>query len=336
MTPTTPASPGSSSAGGAPLLEVVDLHTQFATRRGVVRAVDGASLAVRHGEAVGLVGESGCGKSALGLSIMGLIEPPGRVVAGHVLFEGQDLLDRPAAEVRRLRGQAISMIFQDPTATLNPVLPVGRQIAEVVRHHRGVSAREARARAIEMLRAVGIPSPEQRYDRYPHEFSGGMQQRVIIACALILGPKLVIADEPTTALDVTIQSQILDLLQELQAGAAGTAVVLISHDLGVVAEMCERVYVMYAGNVVETGATAAILERPRHPYTAGLLASIPRLDAEDQALAPIPGGVADPVRPPAGCKFHPRCPHAFERCRAERPALRAGAGGHAVACHLYD
>ncbi|MGH7264132.1 MAG: ABC transporter ATP-binding protein, partial [Candidatus Rokuibacteriota bacterium] len=318
MTRTIPASPGSSPpgrAGGAPLLEVVDLHTEFATRRGVVRAVDGASLTVRHGEAVGLVGESGCGKSALALSIMGLIEPPGRVSAGRVLFEGEDLLARPAAEMRRLRGQALSMIFQDPTATLNPVLPVGRQIAEVVRHHRGASAREARARAMEMLRLVGIPSPEQRYGRYPHEFSGGMQQRVIIACALVLGPRLVIADEPTTALDVTIQSQILDLLRDLQAGAAGTAVVLISHDLGVVAEMCERVYVMYAGNVVETGPTAEILERPQHPYTAGLLASIPRLDVEDQALAPIPGAVADPLRPPAGCKFHPRCPHAFDRCR---------------------
>jgi peptide/nickel transport system ATP-binding protein/oligopeptide transport system ATP-binding protein len=316
------------------LLAVSDLVTEFATARGPLRAVDGASLEVGKGETVGLVGESGCGKTALGLSLLRLIEPPGRVAGGSIRLEGDDLLAKSEAEMRRLRGRKLSMIFQDPTSTLNPVVSIGKQIAELARTHRGASRREARKLAIEMLGAVGIPSPAQRYNAYPHELSGGMQQRVIIACALLLGPQLVVADEPTTALDVTVQGQILDLLARLASGKSGTAVVLISHDLGVVAETCARVYVMYCGKVVESGPTERLLAEPLHPYTQGLLASIPKIDGNERVLQAIPGTVADPLAPPGGCRFHPRCPHVMARCRAEAPALR-NQGGRAVACHLY-
>jgi oligopeptide/dipeptide ABC transporter ATP-binding protein len=319
-----------------PLLEVRDLHTVFETRRGLVRAVDGADLKVARNEIVGLVGESGCGKTALGLSLMRLIEPPGSIVSGQILFEGKDLLALNSAEVRRLRGRAISMIFQDPASTLNPVLTIGSQIAEIIRHHAGASAREARERSLDMLAKVGISEPARRYNSYPHEFSGGMQQRAIIACALVLHPKLVIADEPTTALDVTVQGQILDLLRELTASEAGLSLILVSHDLGVIAEMCSRVYVMYAGRMVEEGTVAEVLGSPRHPYTVGLLESLPRIDATARALNPIGGAVADAIDPPAGCRFHPRCRHAFARCRIESPALRRDTGGGAVACHLVD
>jgi peptide/nickel transport system ATP-binding protein len=316
------------------LLTVRDLVTEFGTARGALRAVDGASIEVGRGETVGLVGESGCGKTAMGLSILRLIEPPGRIVGGSIRLEGDDLLAKNDREMRRLRGRKLSMIFQDPTSTLNPVVPIGKQIAELARTHLGASRREARRLAIDMLAAVGIPSPAQRYSSYPHELSGGMQQRVIIACALLLHPALVVADEPTTALDVTVQGQILDLLARLASGKSGTAVVLISHDLGVVAETCARVYVMYCGKVVESGPTARILAEPLHPYTQGLLASIPKIDGNARALEPIPGMVADPLTPPPGCRFHPRCPHAMERCRADVPMLRDH-GGRAVACHLH-
>jgi oligopeptide/dipeptide ABC transporter ATP-binding protein len=316
------------------LLTVTDLVTEFATARGPLRAVDGASIVVGRGETVGLVGESGCGKTALGLSLLRLIEPPGRVAGGSIRLEGEELLEKSDAEMRRLRGRRLSMIFQDPTSTLNPVITIGKQIAELARTHRGASRREARRLAIEMLGAVGIPSPAQRYNAYPHELSGGMQQRVIIACALLLRPQLVVADEPTTALDVTVQGQILDLLARLASGQSGTAVVLISHDLGVVAETCARVYVMYCGKVVESGPTARLLEEPLHPYTQGLLASIPKIDGNESALEPIPGTVADPMAPPLGCRFHPRCPKVMARCRIEAPALRTR-DGRAVACHLY-
>ena len=319
----------------AQLLTVSDLVTEFATARGALRAVDGASIEVAKGETVGLVGESGCGKTALGLSILRLIEPPGRIAGGTIRLEGEDLLGKSDEEMRRLRGHKLSMIFQDPTSTLNPVVPIGAQIAELARTHLGCGRREARRLAIDMLGAVGIPSPGQRYTSYPHELSGGMQQRVIIACALLLNPRLVIADEPTTALDVTVQGQILDLLARLASGKSGTAVVLISHDLGVVAETCARVYVMYCGKVVESGPTERILAEPLHPYTQGLLASIPKIDGNAGELSPIPGTVADPLSPPAGCRFHPRCLHAFERCRMEEPKLR-DRGGRSVACHLYE
>ena len=318
-----------------PLLNVRDLSVHYATRRGALRAVDGVSLTVVPGEAVGLVGESGCGKSTLGQAIMGLIEPPGRVVAGSVVFEGEDLLAKSPAEMRRIRGARISMIFQDPGATLNPLLTVGEQIAELLRHHTDMGKAAARERVLEMLAQVGISQPATRYHSYPHEFSGGMQQRVIIACALILEARLVIADEPTTALDVTIQAQILDLLQRLQDSAANAAIILVSHDLGVVAQMCDRVAVMYAGSIVEMASIDRVLEEPRHPYSVGLIASIPRHDADRQELSPIPGFVADPIDPPSGCKFHPRCSSAHDRCRIELPKLLPLDDGTSVACHLY-
>jgi oligopeptide/dipeptide ABC transporter ATP-binding protein len=318
------------------LLQVEDLFTQFETKRGVLRAVDGVSFALERGEALGIVGESGSGKSAIAQSIMRLIEPPGRIAGGRILLDGEDLLAMPAEAMRRVRGARISMIFQDPTSTLNPVLPVGEQIAELLRHHADLSPRAAKARVVEMLESVGIANAAARYRSYPHEMSGGMQQRVIIACALILHPELVIADEPTTALDVTVQAQILDLLRRLQASERNTAIILITHDLGVVAQMCERICVVYAGSIVEAGSVRQILEGPRHPYTLGLIASIPRLAAEQDSLQPIPGAVADPIDPPSGCKFHPRCRHAMDRCRTERPALRRLDDGALVACHLVE
>jgi oligopeptide/dipeptide ABC transporter ATP-binding protein len=298
--------------------------------------VDGVSFALARGEALGIVGESGSGKSAIAHSIMRLISPPGRIAAGRIRLAGEDLLALPEEAMRRIRGARISMIFQDPTSTLNPVLPVGEQIAELLAHHARLSRRAARARVMEMLESVGIANAAERYVAFPHEMSGGMQQRVIIACALILHPELVIADEPTTALDVTVQAQILDLLRRLQESERNTAIILITHDLGVVAQMCERICVVYAGSIVEAGTVAEILDTPRHPYTQGLIASIPRLSAGAGALVPIPGNVADPVAPPPGCRFHPRCRHAVARCRVERPVLRRLEGGSSVACHLVE
>jgi peptide/nickel transport system ATP-binding protein/oligopeptide transport system ATP-binding protein len=318
------------------LLEVEELVTEFRTRGGALRAVDRVSFGLDRGETLGIVGESGSGKSAIAQSIMRLVQPPGRIAGGRIRLDGEDLLALPEAAMRRLRGARIAMVFQDPTSTLNPVLTVGEQIAELLRCHRGLGRRAARAQGITMLERVGIPAAATRYDSFPHELSGGMQQRVIIACALILHPELVIADEPTTALDVTVQAQILDLLRRLQDSERGTAIILITHNLGIVAELCERVAVVYAGRIVEIGPVRRILEAPRHPYTAGLIASIPRLDGGDGGeLQPIPGTVADPLRPPPGCRFHPRCPRAFERCLSEAPPAHAQPDG-AVACHLYD
>ena len=318
------------------LLQIENLVTHYRTKRGVVQAVSGVSFQVNRGEAVGIVGESGCGKSATGQSIIGLIEHPGRIISGNIRFKGEDLTKKSPVQMRRIRGAQISMIFQDPTTTLNPVFTIGDQIAELFKYHSELSSREAKERVLAMLEQIGIPEPGKRYNDYPHEFSGGMQQRVVIACALILNPALVIADEPTTALDVTVQAQILGLLQRLQAGDANTAIILISHDLGVVAQMCQRVCVMYAGEIIEMSSTKTILESPKHPYTLGLIASIPKLDMEDKELKPIPGMVADPINPPPGCKFHPRCPRAFERCHVERPTLKQHFKAHHIACHLFD
>jgi oligopeptide/dipeptide ABC transporter ATP-binding protein len=315
-----------------PLLQVTDLRTHFATEDGVVRAVDGVSLEVRAGETLALVGESGSGKSVTALSILRLVpEPPGRIVGGQVRFRGRDLLALSPAEMRRIRGREISMVFQEPMTSLNPVFTCGEQVAEVLVQHERLGRREAGARSIELLRMVGIPAPEQRAREYPHQLSGGQRQRVMIAMALACGPALLIADEPTTALDVTIQAQILDLLRRLQQ-ELGMAVLLITHDLGVVAETADRVSVVYAGQVVEACDVRALFRRTRHPYTAGLLASLPRLGERGARLRVIPGQVPDAARFPAGCRFHPRCPAAIERCRSEEPPLERVEGEHFARC----
>jgi peptide/nickel transport system ATP-binding protein len=319
------------------LLEVDDLRTYFFTRDGVVRAVDGVSFSVARGETLALVGESGCGKSVTSLSILRLVgSPPGRTVAGRVLFEGRDLLALPEPEMRAIRGDAISMVFQEPMTSLNPVLTIGRQIAEVLMLHRGLTSDEAKQRAVEMLRMVRIPEPERRVEEYPHQLSGGMRQRVMIAMALACEPRLLIADEPTTALDVTIQAQILDLMRELKE-RTGAAIVLITHDLGVVAEMAQRVVVMYAGRKVEEAPAAELFAHPRHPYTRGLLDSIPKLGAAGghngaRRLSEISGTVPSLLEPIAGCAFAPRCAYATERCRREYPPLEEKGPGHSAAC----
>ena len=314
------------------LLAVEGLKTVFETGAGAFPAVDGVSFTVRAGRTLAIVGESGSGKSVTALSIMRLVpEPPGRIVAGAVRFEGEDLLTKPRAEIEDIRGARISMIFQEPMTSLNPVHRVGHQIAESLRRHRSVSAAAARARAIEMLRLVRIPSPEIRVDEYPHQLSGGMRQRVMIAMALACDPALLIADEPTTALDVTIQAQILALLRDLQR-RLGTAIILITHNLGVVAEAADEVAVMYAGRLVERGPVASVFADAQHPYTLGLLASLPRLDADVARLQTIPGTVPHPAQAPAGCRFSPRCALADARCHAAAPPLAAIAPGHDVAC----
>ncbi|MGD8395308.1 MAG: ABC transporter ATP-binding protein [Candidatus Eiseniibacteriota bacterium] len=319
------------------LLEVRDLRTYFRTDEGLVKAVDGVTFDIDAGETVGLVGESGCGKSVTSLSILRLIpEPPGEIAGGDILFRGRSLLGLSEQEMRSIRGNAISMIFQEPMTSLNPVFTCGFQIMEAIQLHQQLGPAAARERAIEMLRVVGIPSPEQRVDEYPHQLSGGMRQRVMIAMALSCNPALLIADEPTTALDVTIQAQILELIARLRE-EFGMAVLIITHDLGVVAEVSDRVAVMYAGKIVEYASTRSIFKQPVHPYTQGLLASIPTLGLEIERLAVIPGTVPNPLEFPAGCKFHPRCPLADERCRREEPELEpapgeAGQGPHGVAC----
>jgi peptide/nickel transport system ATP-binding protein len=321
----------------APLLAIDGLKTHFFTRDGVVRAVDGVSFAVGAGETLAVVGESGCGKSVTALSILRLVpSPPGRIVAGAIRLEGGDLLGLGEAEMRRIRGNAVSMIFQEPMTSLNPVLTVARQIGETLTLHQGLDAGAAEQRAVEMLRLVRIPEPERRARQYPHELSGGMRQRVMIAMALACHPKLLIADEPTTALDVTIQAQILDLMRELKT-RIGAAIILITHDLGVVAEMAQRVVVMYAGRKVEEAPVRDLFRRPRHPYTLGLLASVPRLGAtlgreEVPRLAEIPGVVPSLREPIVGCAFAPRCAFAVARCRAEAPPLEEQAPEHFAAC----
>ncbi|MEZ4530574.1 MAG: ABC transporter ATP-binding protein [Thermomicrobiales bacterium] len=333
----TRTSAGSNGRGGEPLLEVKNLRTQFFTQDGVVKAVEDVSFYVMPGETLGVVGESGSGKSITGLSIMRLIpNPPGKIVNGEVIFEGQDLLKLNDDQIRRIRGNQIAMIFQDPMTSLNPVLTINRQISEALQLHMGMSKDQAKARAIELLRMVGIPNAEERIDQYPHQFSGGMRQRVMIAMALSCNPKLIIADEPTTALDVTIQAQILDLMRSLQA-ERDTGVIMITHSMGVVAGMADRVQVMYAGSIVETASTEEIFANPRHPYTVGLMKSIPRLDArEREKLEPIRGLPPDLIDLPDICPFVPRCDYAREKCEQKRPPLQEVAPGHFSACWFWE
>ena len=315
------------------LLEVRGLKTYFKVMDGTVPAVDGVDFSLRRGETLGLVGESGSGKSVTALSIMRLIETPGEIVGGEIWFEGRDLLQLSEGDMEDIRGNDITMVFQEPMTSLNPVFTVGEQIAEAVRLHRHASKRDAWDRAIEMLKLVGIPSPERRVKQYPHEMSGGMRQRVVIAMALACDPKLIIADEPTTALDVTIQAQILELMKRIQA-ESGAALLLITHDLAVVAETVQRVAVMYAGKIVESGAVEETLLYPKHPYTEGLLTSIPSRVARGQRLNVIKGTVPNPFRLPKGCRFEPRCPYAFEPCKPHEPPLEAISSDRRVRCWL--
>jgi len=317
------------------LLAVNDLRAYFHTREGVARAVDGVSFEVSAGETLGIVGESGSGKSVTAYALMGLIpKPPGRIESGTALFNGQDLLALPPRELRRVRGRDISMIFQDPMTTLNPYMTIGRQLIEPLRAHADVSRAEAIERGKAMLREVGIQDAERRMNMYPHEFSGGMRQRVMIAMALITKPKLLIADEPTTALDVTVQAQILDLINRLRE-ELGMAVILITHDLGVVARTCDRVAVMYAGRMVETADVEPLFAEPRHPYTRALLDSMPASRGRGEELYAIPGMPPDPTQPIAGCPFQPRCAHALDSCRAGDYPLIETVPGHSTACPVW-
>ena len=319
-----------------PLLELRDLRTHFRTDDGLVRAVDGVSFTLGAGETLAVVGESGSGKSVTSLSILRLVpSPPGFHAGGEIRFRGRDLVTLPERELRAVRGREIAMIFQEPQSSLNPVHTCGAQVAEVVRVHERADAPTARARALEMLRLVGIPDPERRLDEYPHQLSGGMRQRVMIAMALACRPAVLIADEPTTALDVTVQAQILELLGRLRR-ELGMAVLLVTHDLGVVAETADRVAVMYAGQVVEACTVAEAFARPLHPFTAGLLSARPRLGRRTERLPAIGGQVPDPASFPGGCRFHPRCPLAQARCRAELPPLATRADGRQVRCWRAD
>ncbi len=329
------------AVNGNTILEIDDLRTHFHTRDGVVRAVDGVSISVERGETLSIVGESGCGKSVTAMSVLRLLPiPPAKIESGRILFEGEDLLQATEERMREIRGNQISMIFQEPMTSLNPVMPVGRQIAESLELHQSLSRREAADRAVAMLDLVQIPEPRQRSEEYPHQLSGGMRQRVMIAMALACNPAILIADEPTTALDVTIQAQILDLMLQLK-DEIGAAIVFITHDLGVVAETAQRVVVMYAGRKVEEAAVGDLFARPLHPYTFGLMGSIPKLATRGTAakrgrLAEIPGVVPALKREIAGCAFAPRCPFAAERCRVETPVLEAREAGRLVACWEWE
>ena len=321
----------------AKLLEVNNLTTHFFTQDGVVKAVDGITYDLEEGEVLGVVGESGCGKSVHALSIMRLVpSPPGRTVAGEVVFEGEDLLEMDDAEMRNIRGNRIAMVFQEPMTSLNPVLTIGRQLTETLELHQGMNKQQARDRAAELLQTVGIPDAARRLVDYPHQFSGGMRQRVMIAMALSCNPKLIIADEPTTALDVTIQAQILELMQDL-ARDFGTAMIIITHNLGVVARYADNVNVMYAGKIIETGSAEEIYHNPRHPYTLALLNSVPRLDASERVkLDAIEGLPPDLVNLPEGCSFAPRCKFIYERCVEETPVLEIATEGHTSACWRHQ
>ena len=316
----------------APLLEVSHLRVEFPTRRGTLRALDDVSFDIAPGEILGVVGESGAGKSLTGAAIIGLLEPPGRIAAGEIRLAGQRIDNLSQQQMRAIRGRQIGAIFQDPLTSLNPLVTIGQQLVETIQVHLKVSGEEARRRAIRLLQETGIPAAEQRIDQYPHQFSGGMRQRVVIALALAAEPKLIVADEPTTALDVSIQAQIISLLKRLTKDH-GAAVMLVTHDMGVIAESCDRVAVMYAGRVAEIGPVADVIHRPRHPYTVGLMGSIPSMDIDRERLMQIDGAMPRLTAIPSGCAFNPRCPRVFDRCRRERPDLMA-AGATRAACWL--
>jgi peptide/nickel transport system ATP-binding protein len=316
------------------LLEVKNLRVEFPTRRGTLLALDDISFEIAPGEILGIVGESGAGKSLTGSAIIGLLDPPGRIAAGEILLDGQRIDNRPYEQMRAIRGRQIGAIFQDPLTSLNPLYTVGRQLIETIRTHLPVNENDARARAIRLLQETGIPAAEARIDMYPHQFSGGMRQRVVIALALAAEPKLIVADEPTTALDVSIQAQIISLLKRL-CKEHGAAVMLVTHDMGVIAETCDRVAVMYAGRIAEVGPVGAVIHHPQHPYTAGLMGSIPAMDEDRERLLQIDGSMPRLNAIPTGCAFNPRCPQVFERCRVERPSLMP-AGATRAACWLHD
>jgi len=316
-------------------LKVSDLQTYFYVREGVVKAVDGVSFELKKGETMGIVGESGCGKSVTALSILRLIPEPGRIVGGKIVFEGEDLLQKTEEEMRKIRGARIAMIFQNPATSLNPVFTVGFQIGEAIDLHQDIPDSQIPEKAVEMLKVVGIPEPGKRAGEYPHVFSGGMRQRAMIAMSLSCNPSLLIADEPTTALDVTIQAQILELMKELR-NSFGASILLITHDIGLIAELTEKVAVMYSGHIVENAATEMLFENPCHPYTQGLMASIPKPDIDVERLATIPGVVPDALNPPSGCRFHPRCPKAMDICMEEQPRTIEIEAGHTVSCFLFN
>jgi peptide/nickel transport system ATP-binding protein len=316
------------------LLEVNNLVVEFPSRRGTLRALDGISLSIAPGEILGVVGESGAGKSLTGAAIIGLLEPPGRIASGEILLDGQRIDNLPPARMRHIRGRRIGAVFQDPLTSLNPLYTVGRQLVETIRAHLPVSASEARQRAIGLLQDTGIPAAEQRIDHYPHQFSGGMRQRVVIALALAAEPQLIVADEPTTALDVSIQAQIIQLLKRI-CRERGAAVMLITHDMGVIAETCDRVAVMYAGRLAEIGPVHEVINHSAHPYTAGLMASIPDMSSDRERLNQIDGAMPRLNAIPSGCAYHPRCPQVYERCMQERPGLM-DAGPTRAACWLHD
>ncbi len=315
------------------LLEVQNLVVEFPGRRGTLRALDDVSFSIAPGEILGVVGESGAGKSLTGASIIGLLEPPGRIASGQILLEGQRIDNLPPDAMRSVRGRRIGAIFQDPLTSLNPLYTVGQQLIETIRTHLPLNAAQARQRAVDLLKDTGIPAAEQRVDHYPHQFSGGMRQRVVIALALAAEPQLIVADEPTTALDVSIQAQIIQLLKNI-CKTRGAAVMLITHDMGVIAETCDRVAVMYAGRVAEIGPVHEVINQPAHPYTAGLMASIPDMAVDRERLNQIDGAMPRLNAIPPGCAFNPRCPHAFDRCRVERPDLLP-AGATRAACWLH-
>ncbi|MCP4564903.1 MAG: ABC transporter ATP-binding protein [Bosea sp.] len=316
------------------VLSVQDLTVEFVTRRGTLRALDKISFDIARGEVLGVVGESGAGKSVTGSAIIGLIDPPGRIADGKVVLSGERVDHLPPEQMRRVRGKRIGMIFQDPLTSLNPLYRVGEQLIETIQTHTDLNAADARKRAIALLDEVGIPAPERRIDGYPHEFSGGMRQRVVIALALCAEPEFIIADEPTTALDVSVQAQIIGLIKRL-CKERGTSVMLVTHDMGVIAETADRVAVMYAGRVAEIGPVREVIKQPLHPYTQGLMGAIPSIEGDAERLVQIPGAMPRLSNIPKGCAFNPRCSKVFDRCRIDRPEL-IDVGGHQVACHLYD